>query len=295
MKRFCILLTAIILLSTGCGIKTLVTSKFVSNNNWPRKRVMVMPASDLTGVAFRESRDTIHEKLISILQKTECFKLCPPNEIKTYYSFTPGELINPELLREAKERGINAIIFETLNPVEIKSGKSGIWPLRKKAWICTVSMNVDIVDITSETLFASKEIADTITLLIEETEIEIQNGGPKQVEKKALMECLPKILREAAQVACFSINQRVWTGKIVSINAKEIIINAGNDVGLRPGIVLEVLSRGKSITSFHKKSYHLPGPRVGEIKIVSVKQNHSFAEPLEAGDLKPGQIIRIKD
>ena len=96
-------------------------------------------------------------------------------------------------------------------------------------------------------------------------------------------------------VACFSLNQRVWTGEIVSINAKEIVINAGKDVGLRSGIVLEVLSRGKCITSFRKKPYHLPGPRVGEIKIVRVQQNHSFAEILGVGDFEPGQIIRTKN
>jgi hypothetical protein len=295
MKRFCILLATIILLLAGCGMRALLTSKLLPDNDWPKKRVMVMPATDLTGIAFHESIDTISKELTKILGKTGCFNLCPRNKIKKFRSFTPGESIDPELLREAKERGMNAIIFETINPIELNPGKSGIWPFRKKGWNCIVSMNIDIVDVNSETILLSKEIADNITLSSEETTEETEKGGNTETKKKALKECLPDILKEAANAASLSLNQKVWTGRIVSIDTKEIIINAGSDVGLRPGVVLEVFSKGEYITSFNKQTYQLPGPKAGEIKIVSIQQHHSFAEPMKEGNFKPGQIIRIKD
>jgi len=254
-----------------------------------------MPATDLTGIAFHESIDTISKELTKILGKTGCFNLCPHNKIKKFRSFTPGESIDPELLREAKERDINAIIFETINPIELNPGKSGIWPFRKKGWNCTVSMNIDIVDVNSETVLLSKEIADNITLSSEETTEETEKGGNTETKKKALKECLQDILKEAANAASLSLNQKVWTGRIVSIDTKEIIINAGSDVGLRPGVVLEVFSKGEYITSFNKQTYQLPGPKAGEIKIVSIQQHYSFAEPMKEGNFKPGQIIKIKD
>jgi len=295
MKRFCILLATIILLFAGCGMRALLTSKLFPDNDWPKKRVMVMPANDLTGIAFHESIDTISKELTKILGKTGCFNLCPHNKMKRFHSFTPGESIDPELLREAKERGMNAIIFETINPIELNPGKSGIWPFRKKGWNCIVSMNIDIVDVNSETILLSKEIADNITLSSEETTEKTEKGGNTETKKKALKECLPDILKEAANAASLSLNQKVWTGRIVSIDTKEIIINAGSDVGLRPGVVLEVFSKGEYITSFNKQTYQLPGPKAGEIKIVSIQQHHSFAEPLKQGNFKPGQIIRVKD
>jgi hypothetical protein len=295
MKRFCILLATIILLLAGCGMRALLTSKLLPDNDWPKKRVMVMPATDLTGIAFHESIDTISKELTKILGKTGCFNLCPRNKIKKFRSFTPGESIDPELLREAKERGMNAIIFETINPIELNPGKSGIWPFRKKGWNCIVSMNIDIVDVNSETILLSKEIADNIALSSEETTEKTEKGGNTETKKKALKECLPDILKEAANAASLSLNQKVWTGRIVSIDTKEIIINAGSDVGLRPGVVLEVFSKGEYITSFNKQTYQLPGPKAGEIKIVSIQQHHSFAEPMKEGNFKPGQIIRIKD
>ena len=293
-KRSYFLLTVCALFSislfAGCGMRSLLTSQLLPDNDWPKKSVMVMPATDFTGIALHESIDTICEELTKILQKTGCFNLCPHNKTKKFHSFTPGGSIDPELLGEAKERGMNAIIFETINPIELNPGKSGIWPFRKKAWSCTVSMNIDIVDVNSETILLSKEIADNITLSSEETTEETEKGGNTETKKKALKECLPDILKEAANAVSLSLNQKVWTGRIVSINTKEIIINAGSEVGLRPGVVLEVFRKGERITT-----YQLPGPKAGEIKIVSIQQHHSFAEPLKEGNFKPGQIIRVKD
>jgi hypothetical protein len=283
------------LLFASCGMRALLTSQQFTDNDWPRKRVMVMPATDRTGIDFHESRNTIREELTKILQKTGCFNLYSHNKAKPFQSFTPEESIDPEILREAKERGMNAIIFETINPIELNPGKSGIWPFRKKAWSCTVSMNIDIVDVNSETMLLSKEIADNITLSSEETTEKTQKGGTAETKKKALKECLPDILKEAAHSASLSLNQKVWTGRIVSVDTKEIIINAGSDVGLRPGVVLEVFSKGEYITSFNKQTYQLPGPKAGEIKTVSIQQDHSFAEPMKEGNFKPGQIIRVKD
>ena len=283
------------LLFASCGMRGLLTSQQFTDNDWPRKRVMVMPATDRTGIDFHESRDTISKEFTKILQKTGCFNLYSYNKVKPFQSFTPEESIDPEILREAKERGMNAIIFETINPIELNPGKSGIWPFRKKAWSCTVSMNIDIINVTSETLLLSKEITETITLSTGETIEKTQKNGLAETKKKALKECLPDILKEAAHAASLSLKKEVWTGRIVSVDKNEIIINAGTDVELRPGVVFEVFCEGQCITSFNEQTYQLPGPKAGEIKIVSVQQHRSFAEPLKEGDFKSGQIVRIKD
>ncbi|MBW2003514.1 MAG: hypothetical protein JRI72_02725 [Deltaproteobacteria bacterium] len=295
MKRFCILLTTITLLLAGCGMRASLISGSLTDNDWPKKRVMVMPATNLTGIALHESIDAISEELTKILRKTGFFNLYPHNKTIKFHPFTPGESIDPELLREAKERGMNTIIFETLNPIELNPGKSGIWPFRKKAWSCTVSMDIDILDVNSETILLSKEIADNITLSSEETTKETEKGGNTETKKKALKKGLPGILKEAANAASLSLNQKVWTGRIVSIDTKEIIINAGSDAGLRPGVVLEVFSKGEYITSFNKQTYQLPGPKAGEIKIVSLKTKHSLAEPINGDGFKVGHIVRVKD
>ena len=299
MKRLNILLATIILFSillpAGCRTGASLVSRALPANNWPRKRVMLMPAADLTGIPLDESADNISEGLDKILRKTGFFNLYHQNKTEGFRPFEPGEPIDPELVREAKEMGMNAIVFETLNPIEIDPVKTGIWPFRRKVRRFTVSMNVDILDVNKGTIILSKEVADTITFSHEEAGGEKERSTNAESKKRALKECLPDLLKKAAMAAILSLNGQVWTGTIVSADNKSIIINAGRDVGLRQGIVFEVFGEGEPITSLKGQTYRLPGPKVGEIKIVGIKSRHSSAEPINGAAFKSGQIIMVKE
>jgi len=39
----------------------------------------------------------------------------------------------------------------------------------------------------------------------------------------------------------------------------------------------------------------LPGQKVGEIRIVSLKTRHALTEPVEGDGFQAGQIVRVKD
>ncbi|UCF72018.1 MAG: hypothetical protein JSW35_07395 [Deltaproteobacteria bacterium] len=284
------------LLTGGCGTTTsLVSRRALPDRDSPKQRVMVMPAADLTGMPSDELLDTVSAGVTKTLRKTGFFNVYHQNKAEKSASFKPGSPIDPELIREARETGINAIIFETLNPIETNPVKTGIWPFRRKARRFTVSMNVDIVDVNRGTILFSKEVTDNITLSDEETREEKEKSTNVQTERRVLKECLPDIIRKVAMGAIPSLNRQVWTGRIVSAGKGRIIINAGGDSGLRPGIVLEVFGEGESITSLKGQTYQVPGPRVGEIKIVSIKPRRSSAEPLNGTDFKSGQIIRVKE
>ena len=284
-----------LLLSVGCGMRMPLISRFLTDNDWPKKRIMIMTASNLTGIPLSESTNTISDEFTKILQKTDSFDLSSPKNTNKFQSFTPGASIDLELLREAKKRGMNAITFETLNPVEVNPGKAGIWPFRKKAWKCTLSMNVDIVDVMTGTILLSQEVANKLTISGEEIPEEEEKDGNIETKKRALKKGLPRILKKAAKVASLALNKEVWTGRIVSIEKNEIIINAGSDVELKPGVVLEVFCEGQHITSFKDQRYQLPGHKVGEIKIVSLETRHSLTEPINGDGFKVGQIVRLKD
>jgi hypothetical protein len=295
MKRFCSLLNAIIFLFSGCAMTVSSTSGIASKNDWPKKKVMIMPVADLPGIAPHESRDAISGGLTEILQKTEYFNIYYHPNPKNFRPVRPNEPIDPRLLQEAQKRGINAIIFETLNPIELNSGRSVIWPFRKKVWECIVSMNIDIIDVMTETMLLSREIVDNTTLPGEEIMERAKMDSLMDMKKTALRECLPGILKEAANAAVSALNQHVWTGQIGSINTKEIIINAGSDADLRKGVVLEVWSKGEYITSFNKKTYQLSGRKVGEIQIISLKSSYALAQPINGHGFKAGLIVRVKD
>ena len=286
-----------ILLLAGCATSASLESRGLPDNDWPKKRVMVMPATNLTGIPLDELMDTVGGELTRILEKTGFFNVYPVRKkgSKEFPFFKPGEPIDPELMREAQEIGMNAIIFATVNPIETNSVKPGIWTSEEKAQRFTVSIHIDIVDINRGIILLSKEIADNITGSNEEAEKEKKRSPDAETKKWVLKERLSDIIKKAAMAVSISLNREVWTGRVVSEDKERIIINAGRDAGLRPGIVFEVFDKGECITSFKGQTYQLLGPKVGEIKIVGIKPRHSTAEPITGADFKPGQIVRVKD
>jgi hypothetical protein len=299
-KRSHALLTAIllpaILLLAGCATSTSLESRGLPDNDWPRKRVAVMPAVNLTGIPLAELRDTVSGELTKTLAKTGFFNVYHLRKKgpREFPLFQPGAPVDPELMREAQEMGINVLIFETVNPIETDSVTSGIWPSRRKARRFTVSMHLDIVDVNRGIVVLSKEIADNTTVPDEEAEKEREKFSDGETKQRVLKECLSGILEEAAMAVSLSLNREVWTGTVVSKDKERIIINAGRDAGLRPGVVFEVFDKGECITSLKGQTYQLLGPKVGEIKIVGIKPRHSTAEPINGADFKPGHIVKVK-
>jgi len=298
-RRFYILLSTIFLLLlvflVGCATGPSMFSRALSDNNWPKKRVMVMPVINLTGLTSDELVDVVSEEVSTILRESGLFVVYQYNKTEQSYSFQVGKPVDPELVRVSQERGINALIFETVNPIEVDLVRKGIWPFRRRAQRFTVSVNIDIVDVNTRTVILGEDLAKDITFSGEEIRTEKEETPYAEKKRKALKECLPEILKKAARSATRSLNQQAWTGRIVSLDQQGIMVNAGRDVGLRPGVVLEVFCTGESITSCTGQTYELPGVKVGEIKIVVLKTRHSFAEPIKGNSFKPGQIIRVKD
>lgn len=298
-RRFYILLSTVFLLLlvflAGCATGPSLFSRALSDNNWPKKRVMVMPVINLTGLASDELVDAVSEEGSTILQESGFFIVYQHNKTTQSYSLQVGKPVDPELVRVSQERGINALIFETINPIEVDLVRKGIWPFRKRAQRFTVSVNINIVGVNTGTVILGEDIAKEVTFSGEEIKTETEETPYAEKKRRALKECLPEIIKKAAKATTRSLNQQVWTGRIVSLDQQGIMVNAGRDVGLRPGVVLEVFCTGECITSCTGQTYELPGVKVGEIKIVVLKTRHSFAEAIKGNSFKPGQIIRVKD
>jgi hypothetical protein len=282
------------ILVAGCGMRASLVSRALPDQDWPKKRVMLMPAVDLTGIPLDELSDTVSAGFSKTLAEKGFFHVHRGNESNKSRTFKPGQPFVPELMSEAREMSINAIIFQTLNPLEANPHKTGIWPFRRKAWRFTLSMNVDIVDVNRGTILLSKEIVHAITLSDEEAKDKKERSPNVETKKRTLRQYLPDIIEKAATAASLSLNSRVWTGTIVSADDKRILINAGRDVGLRAGVVFEVFGEGEPITSFKGQTHHLPGPKVGEIRTVRVEPRYSWAEPIAGTAFKSGQLIQVK-
>lgn len=284
-----------ILFFAGCATGPSFFPKAGSKNDWPRKRVMVMPATNLTELPSELLGDTMSDKLTKALQKRGFYIVYREERTNPTHSLTIGKPIDSKLLKAAQERGMNALIFETVNPVEVNPVRKGIWPFRRRAQKFTVSLSIDVVDANIGTLILSDEFAKDVTFSGEAIRTETEQTPYAVRKQEAVDECLPKILKEAARNVSHELNRHGWTGRIVSLNQDGVVVNAGRDVGLRPGVVFEVFSRGESITSCTGQTYDLPGPKVGEIKVFALKAGHCLAQVIQGDGFEAGQLVRVKD
>ena len=279
----------------GCGTGRSLISQTMKDTDWPKKRVMVMPTVNLTGVSSDGFVNTVSEELGENLRKTGFFIIQRHDEMTQSYTFKLGKPLEQELMNRATESGLNAVVFTTLTPVEITPARKGVWPFRKHAEKFTVSVNMDIVDINIGTVIISKDFAEDIKF---SGETIIASGAQDpfaEKKERALEKRLPEIVEKVIKTAIRSLNRQVWTGKIVSLDEGKIMINAGRDAGLRPGVVFEVFCIDGCVTACTGQTNALPDQKVGEIRIVDLKTRRALTEPVAGDGFKVGQIVRVKD
>jgi hypothetical protein len=285
----------VIIFVAACAMDRSFLPGAAPKSDWPRKRVMVMPARNLTELPSELLGDTVSHELTSALRKSGFYVVYREQRSNPTDSLKIGNPIDPELLKAAQDRGMNALVFETLNPIEVNLVRRGIWPLRRRAQRFTVSLSIDIVDANTTALILSDEFAKDVTFSGEEIRTETEQTPYAARKQKAVNECLPKILKETARSVSRALNRHGWIGRIVSLDGEGIVVNAGRDAGLRPGVVFEVFCAAECITSCTGQTYNLPGPKVGEIKIVTLKARRCLAQVIQGAGFETGQLVRVKD
>ena len=115
------------------------------------------------------------------------------------------------------------------------------------------------------------------------------------VREEKFQDAMADMVKDQASAIMEVLKEEPWSGKILSADGKNLVINAGKDVGLITGSLFEVFGKGESIQSVNGRSYHLLGPKMGEIKAVRVMDDHASAVPWKGAGFKAGQTIRAKN
>jgi hypothetical protein len=305
-KRFtaitCLCLLSLLLATSGCSTTKNLTKK-VLPDSWARKimtneadlkkRVMIFPFVDQAGVGPEMTKKLGHEFYKHLRETPNLLLYDPPDGVfSTQAMESPqfGVVTSSKLVDIATDMGMNALIIGVLNPVEIAVHKTGIWPFDGWKRIFTVSAAVNVIGTASKTLIYTDVALEEYDMSLEESE---QLDQENYIQKITL-EALPDLIHKLGSIMDFKVSDEPWTGKIVAVDGDTIMINAGKEVGLEDEAVFEVYSVGESISSGTGRTIHLLGETVGEIKVTSVMEKHSLAEPLDGGPFKAKQFIRLK-
>ena len=305
-KRFtsitCLCLLSLLLAASGCSTTKNMTKK-VLPDSWARKvmtneadlkkRVMIFPFVDQAGVGPEITKKLGHDFYQHLRETPNLLLYDPPDGVfSTQAMESPqfGVVTSSKLVDIATDMGMNALIIGVLNPVEIAVHKTGIWPFDGWKRIYTVSAAINVIGTASKTLIYTDIALEEYDMSLEESE---QLDQENYIQKITL-EALPDLINNLGSTLDFKVSDEPWTGKIVAVDGDTIMINAGKEVGLEDEAVFKVFSVGESISSGTGRVIHLLGETVGEIKVTSVMEKHSLAEPLDGGPFKAKQFIRLK-
>jgi len=302
LKVLLLMMLPLLVTTSGCSTTASLTRK-VLPDSWAdkilpdqpnlKKRVMVFPLVDQAGLGPERSAEFSHT-FYDLIKKSRFLLLSePPDGVFSSLAMESpqfGVLTNSKLVDFAEGLGMNDLIIGVLNPVEISIRKTGWWPFDKWRKIYGVSMAINVVDISSKTLLLTHIELEEFSVDLEDMEEHDEQVFIHQI----LNEALPEIVENQAAVVVRKLRQEPWTGKILAVEDKTIMINAGKEVGLEPGKFFEVFTLGRSVPSGSGRSIHLFGERIGIIEVTSVMEKNSLAEPVSGGPFVAKQFVRFK-
>jgi hypothetical protein len=270
-----------------------VVEKILPTKSDLKKRVMVLPLVDDAHLGSGRAAETT-ASLIKLLRESPYLLVYQAPESvplpKGGKHVKLSILTNPELIKRAEDLDINALIGGTINPIEITGKKTAFWtwPFRKALKSYKVSVIIFVVDVQDGTIYIINSESEEMTFREDEVKDQDQGKIIDQVLKKAM----PRILKRQSKAVTRGLPRKPWSGRILSIENNSIMINAGSEVGVKPGQEFTVFAQGETIACKDGKSLKILGKKLGKIKVTSIMERHSLAVTVGEGEFSEGQIVR---
>jgi hypothetical protein len=279
--------------ASGCSMMRSLISPVIPKGPELKKRVMVFPVVNQAAIEGERARELDGDFRKLLESSPNLLVYSPPEGVFSSMSMTSplfGVVTSSRLVEVAEGMGMNALIIGVMNPIEITTRKTGIWPFRSNKKFYNISMGVNVVDIITKTFSMTQIESEEFSVPVKEAE----GQNEKEIINKALKELLPEILKRVTSVAEKGLGNEPWMGKILAVEDKTVMIDAGKLVGVKPGQTFEVLSVGEAIPSASGRPIQELGERIGEIRVDSVMEKHSLAVSVKGGKFSKGQVVRFK-
>ncbi|MBN2032406.1 MAG: hypothetical protein JW836_03945 [Deltaproteobacteria bacterium] len=265
-----------------------------------KKRVMVLPFLDQAGLG-KEKVDQFTEMFLSDFNANGNYVIhkgsLPSNPAGKSKAPEFGIIADPEEVQKAAEKGMNIMITAVLSPENARARKKGIWPFRRVVADVEIPMIVNAFDVVNGTLCLSHLESVKIETDVEEFDplFDKDPGTLKyELDPEKVDQAWAQILKRQAEVINRTLEAQPWMGRILSVDSRGAVVNAGEDVGLKTGVVFEVLGKAEIIQSASGRPISLLGPSIGELKVTEIREDHAFAPPLSDISVQKGQLVRIK-
>jgi len=291
-----------LLAGSGCSTTKKLYSKVAPGSSGLKKRVLVLPFWDQAALGA-DKLEQLTEQFLSLLNKDGSFvvEMGKRSPVASDRVRSPeyGIVTDPEQARRADQMGMNIMLTAVFSPFDTQRIKTGLWPFRKIKDETEIAMYVNAFDVINGTLLKTHLESVKVRTeadIIEEDEEEFAEPQKTKldIEEKTLEKSLSQIVDRQAAEFVSALRERPWFGRIISSDASGTFINAGNDVGVVPGGVFEVLGPGEPISSASGRPLSILGAKVGEVKVTEVMKDRALVSVQEGSSFRAGQLIRFK-
>ncbi len=290
-KRNQVILLLVLFLGLGCTTTKSVVQKIRPDKQYLKKKVMVLSPIDHSGFPS-EMGSQITSKWVEMLKDTPRLLVYPsPEDAASPSKFKELKFgvvhYDPGIAAKAREMNMNAVISVYLPPIEKRKAKTGIWPFRHEKDIYEVSMVTNVLNVSNMCLYLTEYTKEEVSLDPEKTKTLSRQDALARVWDMVF----PDILEYHASAVIDSLSHKPWTGRILDVADDQVTINGGKDVGVGMDQVFTVYAPGDTVMCMTGQTIDLLGEKVGEIRAVSVAQDHTLAAPLTKGPFDVGQTV----
>jgi hypothetical protein len=284
-------LALIFLCTMGCGVTRALVDKVTPGQAKLKERIMAFPLIDDAGFGPQDTA-RLTQEFFDHLAQSPYVVLEEPFKGATLVvrdkSIRFGFVLDAEVVARAQAMGVNWALIGIIQPFEVSSQRTGIWPFRGNKTDFEVSLAVSVVDITNATLLFTRQESRHIRFDAED----VDRRTERLVRDEAMEGDMPKILKDQAKAVIKALRKNRWKGRIVQVNDGTIRINAGRDVGLEPGHRFEVFAPGETVTAKGGRNIQIMGERIGVIEAETVGDTQATAVAVSGEGFRPGMTIQ---
>ena len=239
----------------------------------PRKRLMVLPFLDSSGIRSQDLRDDARADFVHDLNRTGSVIVVDTSDLKIDFSkeLRGGEYALSDIAKKAQPLGVHAVLEGKLLALNVKRMADPVGVFRQVKSRFEAQVRVRIASSRS-----GHEMFNTVkTVTLEESNLRVAESTDSDRFLTKNPELVRKLVKEAfldftPQIRA-SMDKMNWEGRVAMINGDRIFLNVGKISGLQVGDVLKVSDEGDEVYDPQSGNYigKTPGRMKGTLEVVS--------------------------
>jgi curli biogenesis system outer membrane secretion channel CsgG len=275
----------------------------------PRKRIAVLEFDVKAKDAPRDAGSGLREMLVTALVESGRFIVLEREELESIFreqKLGISGAVTPRTAADiGKMIGAQVLVKGVITEFQESRESVGAGRLSIKAPINTaglavvkgyVAMDIRAFDTATGTILFSHKAEGRVIRkgAVGELYDKGMAVGTGEFKKTALGEASRKAIQDAVDFIVKQMKDVPWQGRVVSVQGKDVYINAGQGSGLKVGDVLEIYQRGEELID--PKTGEFIGyqiSKIGRVQISRIEEKFSIAQVITGSGGGKGDIVKL--